>query len=102
MSLFASRALKSEASVSFCASANAVTSGETVRVAPATKRITSLSLWTDSTIVRPHQPIPTMAARIIYALRISENFGSAPRLSATGSPSSLRTMLVPWTSATIL
>ena len=35
-------------------------------------------------------------------VRISENLGSAPRLEATGSPSSFRTMLVPCTSATIL
>ena len=37
-----------------------------------------------------------------YIVRISENLASAPRLSATGRPSSLRTMLVPCTSATIL
>jgi hypothetical protein len=37
-------ALKSFARVSFCASAKAVTSGDTVRVAPATNRITWLSL----------------------------------------------------------
>ena len=61
----ASSASKLSASFSFCASANAVTSGDFVRVAPATKRMMSLSLCTDSTIVRPHHPRPTMAALII-------------------------------------
>ena len=51
--------------VSVCASLNAFTSGDTVRVAPATKRIWSLSA-TASTSVRPHQPIPTIAALIIH------------------------------------
>ena len=41
--------------------AKASTSGETVRVAPATKRISSLRPWTDSTSVLPHHPSPTMA-----------------------------------------
>jgi hypothetical protein len=46
---------------------------------------------------------PTIRTRRTpYFVRSSENFGSAPRLSATGSPSSFRTMLVPCTSATIL
>jgi len=38
----------------------------------------------------------------LYVVRISENRGSAPRLGATGNPSSWRTVLVPCTSATIL
>ena len=37
-----------------------------------------------------------------YVVRINEYFGSAPRLSVTGSPSSFFTMLVPCTSDTIL
>src|SRR5688572_29930416 len=51
-------------SLSFCASANAVTSGDLVRVAPATNRILSLVPWTASTRVLPHQPRPTIAALI--------------------------------------
>jgi hypothetical protein len=37
-----------------------------------------------------------------HPVRISEKFASAPRLWATGRPSSFRTRLVPCTSATIL
>src|SRR5881628_1116005 len=48
-------------------SANAVTSGDTVRVAPATNRIKSLPC-ADSTRVLPHHPRPTMAALIMTNL----------------------------------
>jgi len=44
--------------------ANASTSGDTVRVAMAEKRMTSLPSASDSTSVLPHQPKPTMAALI--------------------------------------
>ena len=44
---------------------------------------------------------PPLSVSFVYD-RINENFGSAPRLSATGKPSSFRTMFVPCTSATIL
>ena len=46
---------------------------------------------------QPHQ-----TRRVVYVVRMSENFGSAPRLSATGRPRSFRTIFVPCTTATIL
>ncbi len=98
--------------------------GDTVRVAPATKRIdvaVDLDGFDDGAPPPPHsddcgpdqfarspaglnnKTRSTLSLPVLYAFcRINENFGSAPRLSATGSPSSFRTMLVPWTSDTIL
>ena len=49
----------------------ALNSGDGVREAPATKRMTSLVPCTDSTTVFPHHPIPTIAALIIDPPAIS-------------------------------
>src|SRR5204862_7036833 len=77
-------AARLSASRNFCASANALSSGEIVRVVPATKRMSSLAAGpalSDSTRVFPHHPRPTIAALIMAGaseLHARERHGSGP------------------------